>query len=215
VLVVTSLADGIKFLRKRNFLLGVEWLVITFSASNFLFFFLTGFQPSYALSFFCDAFSRGFGIPVITLAGLMVLTHGYKPSIVADVAFFVGAIAGTAVLVGVDAVAKPLPYFYVVMWAGFSVYLAYFAKRLLDAGEPLQALSVLFSLASALAIACIYDFYKIPGEDVNVVFNFYFLAGVTWSYQLFALYHAYDALERAEQAGAGAVATRTARPALT
>jgi hypothetical protein len=198
VLAVTSLVYGIKFLRKRNFLLGVEWLVITVSASNFLFFFLTGIEQSYAVSFFLDAFSRGFGIPVIAVAGLMVLTHGYRPSILADVLFFAGAIAGTCVLVGVDAVARPLPYFYLVMWSGFSVYLAYFVKRLLNAGSRLHAASVLFSLLTSLAIAVIYDFYKIPGDGSNVVFNFYVLATLTWAYQLFALYHAYDALERSE-----------------
>jgi hypothetical protein len=203
VLVLTSLVFGLKFLRKRNYLLGVEWLVITFSAANFLVYFLTGWQVSYNISFFCDAFSRGFGLPIIAMAGLAELTHGYRPSILADVLFFAGSIAGTVVLVAADFVAKPLPYFYVAMWAAFSIYLAYFAKRLLNAGEHLQALSVVVALASSLTIACIYDFYRIPGEDVNVVFNFYFLAGMTWSFVLAALYYAYGALERAEQSDAG------------
>jgi hypothetical protein len=215
VLALTGLVYGVKFLRKRNYLLGVEWLVIGLSSTNFTFFFLTGLQASYNISFFLDAFSRGSGIPVIATAGLMVLTHGYKPSLLADVLFFVGALAFTCVLVGVDAVAQPLPYFYVVMWAGYSIYLAYFARRLLKAGEPLQALNVSISLVAAMAIAAIYDFYKIPGDDTNLVFNFYFLAGMTWAYQLFSLYHAYDALERAQNGGAGVAAPSTVRAALT
>ena len=197
VLVATSLVHGVKFLRKRNYLLGVEWLVITFSASNFLLYFLSGSSFAYGISYFCDAFSRGFGVPIITVAGLMAVTHGYKPSAFADVAFFVGSILGTVVLVAGDFMVKPLPYFYVAMWGVFSLYLAYFAKRLLNVGESLHGMGVALALVSSLTIACIYDFYKIPGEETNILLNFYVLAGLTWSFVLVELYYAYGALERA------------------
>jgi hypothetical protein len=197
VLVATSFAYGWKFLRKRNYLLGVEWLVITFSASNFLLYMLSGSPAAYGISYFCDAFSRGFGIPVIAIAGLMVVTHRYRPSIFADVWFFVVGIAAGAVLVATDSALKP--YFYVVMWAMFSVYLGYFAWRLMSVGEKRRAMGVILALLSSLAIACIYDFYKIPGEDTNILINFYVLAALTWSYVLFELYYAYCALERADE----------------
>ncbi|WP_354683292.1 hypothetical protein [Cupriavidus necator] len=198
VLVVTSLIHGLKFLRKGNYLLGFEWLIVTFSASNFLLFALGGVQFSYQISYFCDAFSRGFGIPVIAVAGLMAVTHRYKPSILMDIVFFAGAIAATVVLVAVDAVAQPRPYFYVVAWSVFSVYLAWFAWKLLSAGEGRHAFGVSVVLVTTQAIACVYDFYKIPGDDEQHLI-FFTLACLTWSLMCVEMYYAYCALERAKK----------------
>jgi hypothetical protein len=92
----------------------------------------------------------------------------------------------------------PLPYFYIVVWALFSIYLAYFAKQLLSVGEKGHAFSVIVALVSSGTIACIYDFYKIPGEETNIVFNFFVLALTTWSFLFGSLYHAYSALARAK-----------------
>jgi hypothetical protein len=204
VLVTTSLIHGLKFLGKGNYLLGFEWLIVTFSASNFLLFALGGVQFSYRISYFCDAFSRGFGIPVVALAGLRSVTHRYKPSVLMDVLFFAGAIAGTVVLVSVDALAQPRPYFYVVMWSAFSVYLAWFAWKLLSAGESWHAFGVFLVLLTAQAIACIYDFHTIPGDDEQHLI-FFTLACLTWSFMCVELYYAYCALDRAEK-NAGSLA---------
>jgi hypothetical protein len=198
VLVATSLVYGLKFLGQRNYLLGVEWLVITFSATNFLVYLLSGAQASYTISYFCDAFSRGFGIPVIAIAGLMTVTHRYRPSILVDVWFFVVGFVAALMLVASDSAIKP--YFYVAMWAAFTIYLVYLAKRLLDAGKRMHALRVAVALTPSLVVACIYDFYKIPGDDLNVLMNFYFLAGLSWAYLLLELYYAYRALDGAQPA---------------
>lgn len=198
VLVVTSLVYGVKFLKRGNYLLGIEWLIVTFSATNFLIFALAGVQSSYSISYFCDAFSRAFGIPVITVAGLMAVTHGYKPSLRADVTLFVLSFVGGLVLVAAAAVAPFKPYFYLAMWTAFSLYLAYFAKRLLNAGEGGHAIGVVLVLVSAQAIASIYDFYTIPGDTPDHVI-FYIFAGLAWSFLCVEMYYAYCALERAER----------------
>jgi hypothetical protein len=198
LLVVSSLVYGLKFLKKRNYLLGFEWLIITCSASNFLIFLFTEKIFGYDISMFCDAFSRSVGIPVITIAGLMAVTHRYKPSLLADVAMFAGGFAAAAILLSADFV-KPLkPYFYVLAWGVFSAYLAYFAKRLLDVGEKLQAINVIAVLVTGQVIACIYDFYTIPGDDEQHLLFFIF-AATAWAYLCVGLYYAYGALERAEQ----------------
>jgi hypothetical protein len=198
LLLATSLIYGLKFLKKRNYLLGLEWLVITLSTLNLLLYLLSGAQFAYNISYFCDAFSRGFGIPIIAIAGLMAVTHRYKPSIRADVGFFAVSIAGTAILVAADFMKTPKPYFYVVMWAVFSAYLAYFAKRLLNVGESRHALGVIVALLSSQAIACMYDFYKIPGDDEQHTL-FFVIALTVWSYLCVELYYSYCALERAER----------------
>jgi len=198
LLLATSLVYGVKFLRKQNYLLGLEWLVVTLSTSNLLIYLLSQAKLPYSISYFCDAFSRAFGIPVIATAGLMAVTHRYAPSKFLDIVFFAGSIAGTAFLVSADIMAKPLPYFYLFMWTAFSIYLAYFAYRLMRAGENRHALGVILALVSGQAIASIYDFYKIPGDEEQVIF--FTLALTTWSYMLAQLYYAYGALERVEAA---------------
>lgn len=195
LLLTTSLIYGVKFLRKQNYLLGVEWLVITLSTSNLLVYLLSEAQLAYSISFFLDAFSRGFGIPVIAVAGLMAVTHRYEPSALTDVIWFVASIAGTFVLIGADFMSKPLPYFYVIMWTAFSIYLACFAYRLLRVGENRHAIGVIVALLAGQAIACIYDFHKIPGDEEQMIF--FTLALTTWSYILVVLYYGYCALERA------------------
>ncbi|MBN3787956.1 hypothetical protein [Burkholderia sp. Ac-20353] len=205
-LATTTGIYGFKFVRKRNFLLGFEWWIVTISSTNALIFFATESPVSYGISHFLDAFSRGFGMPVIAVAGLMAVTHGYRPSVRQDVLLFVLAAVGTVVLVSAGFLQHVLPYFYVTMWALLSVYLAGFVMRLLRAGHALHALTTTVALVASLAIACIYDFYRIPGEDTNVVFNFYVLALLTWSYFTVVLYYAYCALEREKgrsQAGVG------------
>ncbi|MGU7778870.1 hypothetical protein [Burkholderia sp. PU8-34] len=197
LLALTTGIYGLKFVRKRNYLLGFEWWIVTFSASNALVFFVTGSPFSYGISHFLDAFSRGFGMPVVAVAGLMAVTHHYKPSVRQDVILFGIATIGTIVLVTTDFLDGILPYFYVAMWTALAIYLAYFVRRLLRAGETFHALTTIVALVGSLAIACIYDFYRIPGEATNIVFNFYVLALVTWSYFCASIYYAYCALERA------------------
>ncbi|RQS71955.1 hypothetical protein DID96_11735 [Burkholderia sp. Bp8963] len=196
-LIATSLVYGVKLLKKRNYLLGIEWLVVTFSATNLMINALTGAQVFYSISLFCDAFSRAVGVPVIAIAGMMAVTHRYKPSIFADVVYVVGALAAAVIVWAADFMIEPKPYFYLVMWSLFSIYLAYFAKRLLSVGEKLNAVGVILALVSAQTIASIYDFYHIPGDDDHVIF--YIFALLTWSYQSVSLYYAYCALERAQE----------------
>ncbi|MBY4767881.1 hypothetical protein [Burkholderia ambifaria] len=201
-LAATTGLYGFKFVRKRNFLLGFEWWIVTISASNAVIFFATESPVSYAISHFLDAFSRGFGMPVIAVAGLMAVTHGFRPSMRQDVTLFVLATLGTFALVA-GVLHNALPYFYVAMWTLMSIYLAGFVLRLVRAGHVFHALTTTIALVASQAIACIYDFYKIPGEENNVVFNFYVLALLTWSYLTVTLYYAYGALER--DAGRGKV----------
>ncbi|MCC7706048.1 hypothetical protein IGS59_27775 [Janthinobacterium sp. GW460P] len=194
MLIVTSLIFGLKFLKKRNYLLGGELLVVGFSATNLLINALTELPAFLNVSLFCDAFSRAFGIPVITVAGMMVATHRFRPSTLLDVTLFTAGLAVTVFVWQADFLSAVKPYFYLVMWTLFSVYLLGFAFRLARAGEKLQAASVVLAMLFAQTIASIYDFYHIPGDDDHVIF--YSFALLAWSFLGFSLYHAYCALER-------------------
>ena len=140
-------------------------------------------------------------MPIIAVAGMMVITHGYKPSIRLDVVAFVVSFAATFVLIGTHFFEAILPYYLVVMWTLLSIYLAYVTKRLLGIGAIFEAMALSLALATSQVIASIYDFYKIPGDETNVVFNFYTLALLTWAYFWPAAYYAYCALERERAKG--------------
>ncbi|TDY19934.1 hypothetical protein B0G81_0066 [Paraburkholderia sp. BL6665CI2N2] len=202
LLAWSSFFHGWKFVKRRNFLLGLEMWIVGISATNAIGYFATGNAVSYEVAHFFDAFSRGFGMPIIAVAGLMAITHGYKPTVRQDVAAFVVPAALTFVLVGSDFVAPVLPYFYLTMWILLSIYLAYFIKRLLEIGETLRALALALGLVTSLGIAGIYDFYKIPGDETNVFFNFYTLALCSWAYLMAAIYHGYCAIEGTKSGGA-------------
>ncbi|MBP0620892.1 hypothetical protein [Cupriavidus consociatus] len=202
LLALTSFVYGWKFMKSRNYLLGVELWIVGISSTNAIGFFSTGSEVLYEISHFFDAFSRGFGIPIISILGLMAVTHGYKPSIRQDVVVFLASFAGAFVLVGTSFMGGALPYYYLVMWTLMSLYLLYFIKRLLGVGATFQAMALLVALIASQAIACINDFYKIPGEETNVVFNFFTLALCTWAYFSAAIYYAYSALERSKNEGA-------------
>lgn len=195
LLVVSGGTYGIKFLRRGNVLLGLEWLIVAFSGTNFLIYLLTHSQISFGISFFCDAFSRGFGIPIVTVLGLMAATHNFRLSLGKDAVIFATTFAATFVMIKVDFMAKPLPYFYVVMWTGFTVYLAYFISRLAMVGEYLHAFGVTVAAVLGLMVACIYDFYPIPGDDTKSIFLSIALA--SWSFLMMQLYYAFFALNRA------------------
>ena len=197
LLVLSGTTYGIKFLKKRNFLLGFEWLIVAFSGTNLLIYLLTQDKLHYSISFFCDAFSRGFGIPIVTVLGLMAVTHNYKPSTFKDIVIFAVTFAGTFVLIDTEFMVKPLPYFYLIMWTGFSVYLGYFIWKLARFGERLHAFGVALAAVSALAVASIYDFFPIPGDESKGLFLC--IALTTWSYLMIQLYYAYLAFERAKR----------------
>lgn len=195
-LITTSLIYGVKLLKKRNYLLGIEWLVVTFSASNIMLNALTGENVFYRIALFCDAFSRAAGIPIIAIAGMMAVTHRYKPTALADVLYVVGALMLTVIVWGAEFMVEIKPYFYLVMWSLFSVYLAHVVKKLLSIKEKSQAVSVTMALISGQIIASTYDFYHINGDEDHMIF--YIFALLTWSYQSVSVYYAYCALERAQ-----------------
>ena len=208
LLILAGIIYGAKFLKKRNYLCGIEWFVMAISGTHFLLWALLGWDFGYSVAHFFDAFSRSFGFPVVAVAGMMVVTHSYQPSRLADVLYFLLGFAGAAVLVAADhapAFAVYKPPFYLLMCLVFLAYLAYFAWRLHKAGEALHAMGTVFVALSGLAIAVFYDYVPIPGDDADSTV-FYTAALSVWAFMMVELYYGYCALERATQARFGAYA---------
>ncbi len=197
-LILSGYVYGWKFLKKRNVLLGLEWWIIGFSASNLFVYALTGTKLCFNTSMLLDAFSRAFGFPVIAVIGTMVITHRYRPSALVDIVLFALSFAGAFVLMHVDAVQAVKPWFYLVMAAVFSVFLVYFAMRLLAVGERLNALNLMVVLVTTGTIAVMDDFFPLPGDDADRTL-FFTIAMAVWAYMVCGYYYAYCALERAEK----------------
>lgn len=193
---------GVKFCKKQNYLIGIEWFLLAISSANFMVYELTHSRISYLGVMFLDTFSRAFGLPLVTVAGLMVLTQSYRPSMLHDVLLFIIPAAATLFLLA-DFMAASLPYFLLVLWSIFTLYLLYFAWQLLKHGEKLQALGMMLVALTNQTIACIYDFYKIPGDETNIVLNFYTIALFVWTFLTVQTYYGYCALERAMDASPG------------
>jgi len=194
VLAATSSIFGLKFFMKGNHLLGAEWLLIAVSAASILVYALGSVDAAYDVAYFCDAFLRGCGGPPIMILGLMAVTHDYKPLPYFDLYLFGGAAAGTAALVEADTAAWFGPVFYLCMWTVLSMYLACFARRLLRMRVYRHAIGVALVAVLAQAVAVLYDFVTLPGDEEHLFF--YTLAAPVWSVLCAEMYYAYCALER-------------------
>jgi hypothetical protein len=200
LLAVSAGVYGALFLKRGNYLLGPEWLVVCVSATNATVFFLTGLPALYEVSHFFDLFSRGFGFPIITVAGLMAVTRGYKPSIRTDIIMFAASFAIAFLIMNAGFVQPVVKYYLIAVWTLYSAYLVSFALKLWKAGERGQALLTLVGMAAAQLVASIYDFVPIFGDAPGQPMNFYLLAESVWAVQLGQLYYAYRSLERAKGA---------------
>jgi hypothetical protein len=223
ILIAAGTIYGWKFLKKRNFLLGLECWIVAISATNLLFSALLASIPSYegissflyGNALYLDAFSRASGFPLIAIAGLMAVTHAYQPSKFADILWFAGSFAAAGILIVVapehrhllgqfgesalvDTIETAKPWFYLVMWSFCSCFLTYFAWRLIQVREHFHAWSIITAMVAAQIIATIYDFFHIPGDDAERTL-FYTAALSAWAFLTVALYYAYCALERNQQ----------------
>ncbi|MEU9592977.1 transporter [Streptomyces sp. NPDC048219] len=195
---------GWKFIRRHgNYLLGLEWMVVATSGTNFLLWSLLGAKSDsvlYDLAYFLDAFSRSVGITLILIMGLMKVTHRYKPSLGVDVAVFgVATVSGLLLrqFHGADlhtgGIAFWVAVFYVVANLLTAVFLGYFARRLRKAGEKRLAIWTGLVTAAGTTIALTYDFFPLPFDDANRTI-FYTAALATWGTQGFVYFRAYRAL---------------------
>ena len=195
-LAATGFFYGWKFCKLGNYLIGIEWFLLATSSTNFMIYELNHSPVNLLGVLFLDTFSRAFGLPVVTVAGLMVLTHRYRPSLRADVLFFVIPCVATLALI-TDYMASDLKYILLFMWTIFTIFLLYFSYVLQRYGQTGHAIAMVLTAIANQTIAWMYDFYKIPGDETNIFFNFYTIALYVWSYLTVQTYYSYCALKRA------------------
>ncbi|MFJ6378762.1 transporter [Kitasatospora sp. NPDC092039] len=195
---------GWRFIRRYgNHLLGLEWMVVATSGSNFLLWSLLGADGGsvlYDVAYFFDAFSRSVGITLILVMGLRRVTHRYRPGLAVDVGVFAVAVVAGLFLrrfhgadLRTDHAAFAVAVFYVVVNLLTAVFLGYFVKRLWDAGARGAAIRTALVTAAGTTIAITYDFLPLPFDDANRTI-FYTAALATWGTQGFVYFRAYRAL---------------------
>ncbi len=198
-MIAVGFTYGIKFIRKyKNYLLGIEWIIVATSGTNFLVYGLikAGHEsPMYNFAYFLDAFSRSTGITLILVLGLMKVTHRYKPSVMMDIgAFALAAVAGFVLSQFAEEIGTPGKIFYIIVNVLTTLFLIFFVKRLWDINERGHAVLAALATACGFAVASIYDFVPIPGDDAEHTI-FYILALSTWGLQMFAYHRAYGAYD--------------------
>ncbi|WP_280472573.1 transporter [Nocardia cyriacigeorgica] len=198
-MIAVGFTYGVKFIRNyRNYLLGLEWIIVATSGTNFLIYGLLKAghdSPMYAFAYFLDAFSRSVGITLILVLGLMKVTHRYKPSVAVDVgAFALAGVVGFVLSVYAEEVGTPGKIFYIVANVLTTLFLIYFSKRLWEIGERGHAVWAGIATACGFVIAATYDFVHIPGDDAEHTI-FYIFALSTWGLQMFTYYRAYRAFD--------------------
>ncbi|WP_413768780.1 hypothetical protein [Rhodococcus pyridinivorans] len=200
-MVIAGFYYGYKLLRGfRNFLLGLEWVIMAVSGVNVLYLGAISLDPesfSYSLMVFFDAFSRSFGMTVIIVVGMMAVTHCYRPS------WWVEALAILAgIAVGLNRALDPRPVelswaiFYLVMNLVAALFMfAFMVPKLWRAGDRGNATWVAIGTGLGAFVAIIYDFVTLPGEDADHSL-FYIISLWIWALMIVTFSRGYLALER-------------------
>lgn len=195
-LVTTGFGLGLRFWRQDNILLGAEWIILGFSALNFALWVTFGFQISFEISMVCDAFSRSIGIPVVATLGLAKLTHGYDVSKTTKWLLLVGGFPLAYALLAYPPIQPILPYAFFACGIVANIFLVNFAIRLARVGERGHAFGVMLTNIGFVIMALLEGIIAIPGEETNLILNFFFLAGWVWALGFAEIYFAYQALAR-------------------
>ena len=222
VMIAGGYWAGWRFItRHRNYLLGIEWLIVATSGLNFL---VWAFRfpedkeageasLQYSVAFFLDAFSRSVGITLLLVVGFLAVTHRHRSSKAVDLAIFAVGI-GAGLYLGqpkfqdhVDDAGHHILYtgpatIYLVVNLLTLVFLAYLTKRLWQIGATRVAVATLLVSLAGTAIALGYDFFPFPSsidplEDRPL---FYSLALTVWGLQLITYLFAYRALDEHNKA---------------
>ena len=196
IIVICAYAS-INFFKLKNVLLGLEWAVIFVSCCFFQFWtiFADVHGPLWPPITFTDAFTRGFGLPVIGVLGFMTLTHRIKPSIRADV-FIVTACVLATLLILSHHFLPYREYFLLFTWTVLTLFLYYFSIILWRHGVMDHSVALFVTATAAEVSAVMQDFARIPGNDTNVFLNLWVIALVTWGALFLEMFYAYRALHR-------------------
>jgi hypothetical protein len=133
---------------------------------------------------------------LLVVFGFLAVTHNYKSRVLEDFLIFLGIGTTAAILMYVDFMEPIRPYIFFAVYFMFLPFLIMLTWKLFSMGE--RALGIHMAITTLLLtyIHSIADFYPIPGDATNLVYNFAFMALTFWAYGYLVIYFSYVALER-------------------
>lgn len=170
--------------------------VLAISMTNITIWIFTQQQWQFDFSMYLDAFSRVAGMNLLIVVGFLAVTHDYKPPLLADVFILFGIGAVAAILMYVDFVDPVRPYVFFAVYFMFLPFLMLLTWKLFSIGNKALGVHMIFTTLLLTCIHSIADFYPIPGDATNVIYNYAFIAFTGWAYGYLVIYFAYVALER-------------------
>ncbi len=205
-LAFTGVVYGTLFLRRGNPLLGYEWYILAFSASNAALYFVNGNTVHLNIALFCDAFSRVVGIPVIGTLGFMQLTHRLELSKGLKIGVFVLGAVVAGLLLASPTLYAFLPAGSVLIGLIFTWIMIHMAVRLLRAGNILHAGLMALTTAAFFVVSLTDGLFPLANPGKIVFLDFWFYSDVIWALGFAEMYYAYRALERASEQRTGGLA---------
>lgn len=198
--IVFSMGFGaFKFFQKGNWILSAEWAVMFTSTSSLTVWIFTQWNWQYNFVMYLDAFSRVAGMNLLVVFGFLAVTHQYKPSLKADVLIFITIGMIAAALMYVEPLNAIRPYVFFAVHYMFLPFLLLLVYKLFQLGEHRLGRHMLIASVLLTYIHSIADFYPIPGDETNIVYNYGFMALTTWAYAYAVIFFAYEALEKASK----------------
>jgi|GEM_PF-347793 len=185
-----------KFFQKRNLILCAEWAVMAISVTNLSIWVFTQQQWQFDFSMYLDAFSRVAGMNLLVVFGFLAVTHNYKPSVLTDVFILLAIGVIAAILMYVDYMDPVRPFVFFAIYFMFLPFLMLLTWKLFAMGNRVLGVHMIITTLLFTYIHSIADFYPIPGDATNVLYNYGFMALTFWAYGYLVIYFAYVGLER-------------------
>jgi hypothetical protein len=192
----TLVFGAFKFFQKGNFILFAEWTLMSISLTNLTTWTFTQWQWQYDFVLYLDAFSRVAGMNLLVVFGFLAVTHNYKSQGLADIFIILGIGSIAAILMYVDYMAPIRPYVFFAVFFMFLPFLIMLTWKLFSIGNRTLGVHMIITTVLLTYLHSIADFYPIPGDSTNLVYNFAFMALTFWAYGYLVIYFSYAALER-------------------
>ena len=196
IALAISMGIGMVTLFKRkNLILGAEWMVMFVSSCNIIVWSQTGNDWQWDLVWFLDAFSRVAGMNILLYLGFAQLTHNYRPSIRVDILLFVVIGILAACVMYVDVLIPARHYIFSAAHFVFLPLLVFLTYEMHRLEKTLLMVFMGFSTVTMTISTVLIDFAVPTNNDTNVLFNKDFVSLVSWAFGYLVISRVYVAMD--------------------
>lgn len=188
---------GWRFFQLKNEILGFEWFIIGFSATNFALYTIGVSKFSGEITYFLDLFSRLIGIPIIGTLGVLKVTHGRSFTRSQEFWMFAIGLLVSAAFVASGTLQAALPVLYLALGIAFLALCIFMAQQAFKRGLQWHGWVMTASVAATFGVSLLQDFVKLPDEDTAVFMNQLVIEHFVWAFACAAMFHVYRALHDA------------------